>query len=244
MNVILVILDSLRMDHMGCCADCYPEPSGAKTPNLDRLAAESLRFRKAAPESLPTLPMRRAVHTGQRVWPYWVHRSYKGDFKGAPGWGPMQEEQDSVAELLRNADYRTGFVTDTYHQFKASKNFHRGFDEWHWIRGQESDPYRSGPTISDERVLRHIPKSLLRRRRKKSNAHFIERHRQYLMNVAERKSDTQITLETGPAGNCPVASSSITLRDRQVCFESIPPHRLATRGPMHAIGRGLTSAVC
>ena len=189
MNVILVIMDSLRMDHMGCYGDCYPEPPKAKTPNLDRLARESLRFRKAAPESLPTLPMRRAVHTGQRVWPFWDWTWHKGDFKGSPGWGPMQEKQDTVAELLSEAGYRTGFVTDTYHQFKPSKNFHRGFAEWHWIRGNESDPYLTGPHIPDDVVLKHMPKEVIKRRKNPANARFIERHRQYLMNVAGRRSE-------------------------------------------------------
>ena len=32
-----------------------------------------------------------------------------------------------------------------YHQFKPDKNFHRGFDSWRWIRGQESDRLETGP---------------------------------------------------------------------------------------------------
>jgi len=50
-NVILVIIDSLRMDHMGCYADCYPEPPKAETPNLDRLAAHRKRSDSAARRS-------------------------------------------------------------------------------------------------------------------------------------------------------------------------------------------------
>ena len=88
MNVILVIIDSLRMDHIGCYADCYEKGGLAATPALDRLASDSLRFTRAAPESLPTLPARRALHTGQRVWPFWnSNNHYKGDFVGAPGMG-------------------------------------------------------------------------------------------------------------------------------------------------------------
>jgi arylsulfatase A-like enzyme len=61
-----------------------------------------------------------------------------------------------VAEILNAAGYRTALVTDCYHQFKPSKNFHRGFDEWIWIRGQEADPYRSGPKAAWENVARHM----------------------------------------------------------------------------------------
>ncbi|HUV08710.1 MAG TPA: sulfatase-like hydrolase/transferase, partial [Spirochaetia bacterium] len=52
------------------------------------------------------------------------------------------------------------FVTDCYHQFKPSKNFHRGFDEWIWIRGQEHDPYRSGPHVPDGRIEKHMKSTL------------------------------------------------------------------------------------
>jgi len=182
MNVVLVIIDTLRLDHMGCYADCYLDGGRAKTPHLDRLAADSLRFRRAAPESLPTLPMRRAVHTGQRVWPFHDHRHYKGDFVGAPGWGPIREDQDTLAELLQKAGYRTAFVSDTYHQFKPSKNFARGFLQWTFIRGQEIDFCKTGPPVPREVALRHIPES-------KRNDKFVQRHVQYLTNVQDRRSE-------------------------------------------------------
>ena len=184
MNVILVIIDSLRTDHMGCYADLYERGGLALTPHLDRMAKESLRFTRAAPESLPTLPTRRAIHTGTRVWPFWQsNNQFKGDFAGAPGWGPIGEDQDTLAELLSEAGYRTAFITDTYHQFKPSKNFHRGFHEWQWIRGQESDPWRTGPPVSDATVFRHIPKRL------RGDRHFVLRHRQFLQNVQDWKTE-------------------------------------------------------
>jgi arylsulfatase A-like enzyme len=184
MNVILVILDSLRTDHMGCYADRYEDGGRAQTPHLDRLAKASLRFTRAASESLPTLPTRRAIHTGQRVWPFWQSgNQFKGDFLGAPGWGPIGEDQDTLAELLAAGGYRTAFVTDTYHQFKPSKNFHRGFQEWQWIRGQECDLWRSGPPLADDILFRHIPRKL------RTDKQFVERHRQFLRNVSGWKTE-------------------------------------------------------
>jgi len=64
-NVILVILDSLRKDHIGVYGN-----DRIQTPNLDALAKESLRFTRPYPESLPTLCARRAIHTGMRTWPF------------------------------------------------------------------------------------------------------------------------------------------------------------------------------
>jgi len=155
MNVVLIILDTLRQDHVGVYGNDW-----IITPNLDKLASESVLFTRCYPESLPTLPVRRALHTGKRVFPFHGHRDYKGDFNGAPGWGPIPEEQDTLAEVLSGLGYRTAFITDTYHQFKPSKNFHRGFQEWTWIRGQEGDHYKTGPPVPPERLAAHIPDSL------------------------------------------------------------------------------------
>ena len=188
MNVVLIIIDTLRPDHLGCYADTYPYPPRAKTPNLDRLAAESLRFGAAYPECLPTIPARRAIHTGQRVWPFHGWVDLKGnnpiDTQGAaPRWGPMHNEQETLAEQLVVNGYRTAFITDVYHQFKANRNFHRGFQEWRWIRGQETDPYRTGPALPDEFVLHHIAEKL------RDNASFVDVHRRYLTNVADRQGE-------------------------------------------------------
>ena len=49
-NVLLITIDTLRPDHLGCYG--YAQ---IKTPNIDRLAAEGIRFEKAlAPVPLTT----------------------------------------------------------------------------------------------------------------------------------------------------------------------------------------------
>jgi arylsulfatase A-like enzyme len=177
LNCVLIIVDSWRKDHCGCYGNEW-----IQTPHLDALAAESVLFTRAYPESLPTLPVRRALHTGTRTYPFWGHREFKGDFVGAPGWGPIPEKQDTVAELLSKQGYRTALYTDTYHQFKPSKNYARGFQEWSWIRGQENDPYRSGPQVSDEEVFRHLPSN-------QRDPGRVALFRRYLTNVAGRQSE-------------------------------------------------------
>ncbi|MGH2587255.1 MAG: sulfatase [Dehalococcoidia bacterium] len=160
MNVVLVIFDTLRRDAVGCYGD--PPPWGAvNTPVLDRLARESVTFTRAYPESLPTLCARRAIYTGQRTYPF--HNGdfrLKGDFVPAPGWGPIPEEQHTLAEIFGGAGYRTGLISDLYHEFKPSKNFWRGFDQWTFIRGQEVDPSRSGPAPSQEEIDHWVPREM------------------------------------------------------------------------------------
>ncbi len=181
MNVVLVVFDTLRKDHIGAYGNDW-----IHTPNLDAFASEAMRFDRAFPEALPTLPFRRALHTGQRTFPFTNHRPLKGDFPfAAPGWGPIPEEQDTISELLGAAGYRTALFTDVYHQMKPSKNFHRGFDEWQWIRGQETDKYRSGPPLPDGTLEQVLPE------------HFPPIHQQtaffeqYLKNVQSRRDEEE-----------------------------------------------------
>jgi len=159
MNIVLVVFDSLRKD----CIHCYSDPPWweIKTPNLDSLAGESLVMDRAYPESLPTLPTRRALYTGRRVYPFWSSDfRLKGDFVGAPGWGPIPEEQATLSEMLSEAGYRTALVADVYHMFKPSKNYTRGFNQWMFLRGQEIDPSRSGPVPTQEEIEHWLPEEL------------------------------------------------------------------------------------
>ncbi len=160
MNIVLVVFDSLRKDSIGC----YGSPPWGKvhTPHLDALAAESLVMTRAYPESLPTLPTRRALYTGRRVYPFWDSDfRLKGDFVGAPGWGPIPEDQPTLAEMLRDiGGYRTGLIADVYHMFKPSKNYGRGFDQWMFLRGQEIDMARSGPVPTQEEIDYWLPREL------------------------------------------------------------------------------------
>jgi arylsulfatase A-like enzyme len=78
----------------------------------------------------------------------------------APGWGPIPNEQYTLSEILQTAGYRTALISDLYHQFKPSKSFWRGFDQWTFIRGQETDTARSGPGPTQEELDQFIPRSL------------------------------------------------------------------------------------
>jgi arylsulfatase A-like enzyme len=146
MNIVVVILDSLRKDHVGAY-----ENGWIKTPNIDALARESLRFTRAYPESIPTINARRAIHTGTRSWPFkdWVVP--KGEDVVLQGWMPIPEGQTTLAEVLKDNGYTTMLVTDTMHQFKPSYNMHRGFDAFDFIRGQTTDNYKPIWTFPPER---------------------------------------------------------------------------------------------
>ena len=162
MNVILVILDSLRKDHVGVYGN-----DRIHTPNLDAIAEDGLRFTRAHPDAMPTIPARRAIHTGMRTFPI---------APPAYGWKAIPQKQATLAEILKGAGYSTFHITDTYHQFPM--NFDRGFDKYHKIRGQERDHYRDPSTISEEKMREQY---IILGEGKKA--------RQYLANVQGRKSE-------------------------------------------------------
>ena len=98
------------------------------------------------------------LYTGERVYPYTEGEiRLKGDNARLLGWGPIHEDQDTVSELLQESDFRTGLISDLYHQFKPSKNFARGFDQWMFLRGQEIDACRSGPEPSQAEIDYWLP---------------------------------------------------------------------------------------
>ncbi|MCL4217238.1 MAG: sulfatase [Candidatus Hydrogenedentes bacterium] len=181
MNIILVVFDSLRKD----CMSVYGSPpwGAVQTPHFDAFAEEAIIFNNAYPESLPTLPARRALYTGQRVYPF--HNGdfrLKGDFNGSAGWGPIPEYQPTLAELLKEKGYRTALISDLYHQFKPSKNYWRGFDQWMFLRGQETDPARSGPRLTQAEIDHWLPKEL----QDGKTVEFIE---QCILNIRDRTKE-------------------------------------------------------
>lgn len=177
MNVILIILDSLRKDHVGAYGN-----DRIKTPNLDALAAQSLRFDRAYPESMPTIPARRAIHTGMRTFPFRDYDPPKGESIHLYGWQPISEGQTTLAEILRSEGYTTMFVTDTQHQFKPSMNFQRGFGTFYSIRGQARDTYRPPWMCPQDR----IDGSLLSGPNRARQESIL---RQHFANTVDRKSE-------------------------------------------------------
>jgi len=159
-NAILIILDTLRQDHVGCYGNNW-----IKTPHLDNFAQEAVKFTRMYPDSLPTLPARKAMYTGKRVFPFTDDKQGKtksgrgdfiGDALGAPGWGSISESHDTLAELFNRKKYISALFSDVYHQFKPGYNFQRGFTQWEWIRGQEEDAFLSGPEISNEDLQKYL----------------------------------------------------------------------------------------
>jgi arylsulfatase A-like enzyme len=94
-NILLILPDQMRASAMAC--DGNPD---VQTPNIDRLAAEGIRFRRTYANVPVCCPARAILLTG--TYPH-VNGMIANDLR-------LREDQVTIAELLRGAGYRTGFV--------------------------------------------------------------------------------------------------------------------------------------
>src|SRR5215216_1006617 len=152
MNVVVVVMDSLRADHV--------YGPRARTDTLNKVARESLRFTRAYPEGLPTIPARRAIMAGRRTFPFRGWHEYKG-LPPQPGWEPVDSDGQMFTEFLRGRGWTVGYVTDNPHLLlPVHKRFRSKFDRVELVDGQV--PVRRKPKrrVSEREVDRFLPPSM------------------------------------------------------------------------------------
>src|SRR5713226_9022174 len=112
-NVVVITIDTLRADHLGCYG--YKQ---IHTPNIDGLALEGARFKNAYTPVPITLPAHTAIFTGSYPMRTGMH-----DFSG----NRLASDQPTLASLLRSQGYATaGIVGSAVLDSRFGLN--RGFD--------------------------------------------------------------------------------------------------------------------
>lgn len=173
-NLVMVIVDTLRADHV------YGRR--ARTPNIDELARQGLSFTRCFPEAMPTIPARRSILTGRRVFPFHGWHPYRG-LLAEPGWAPIRNVDVAFTSVLRRAGYWTAYVTDnTGVAFSPPwKRFRHSVDAFVRRGGQ----YGGRATGVSERELRHwLPPQM-------EDAETRDRVRRYLANGRYAHDETK-----------------------------------------------------
>lgn len=102
-NIILILADDLGYGDVGCYKK---QPSKIPTPNVDRIAAEGIRFTDAHSPSSVCSPTRYGLLTGRYAW-----RTRLQNGVVAP-WGPPLFAPDrlTVPELVKRQGYATAMI--------------------------------------------------------------------------------------------------------------------------------------
>lgn len=134
-NVIVIIIDTLRADHLGCYG------YGRNTsPAVDSLAAEGVRWEYPTAQANWTLPAIASIYSGLSTRSHGVMMS--DDYVT---WG-MDPEMPTMATVLSDHGYSTGGFVNVY-LISERLGFHRGFQRFyvnymgHGMAGETVDQF-------------------------------------------------------------------------------------------------------
>jgi arylsulfatase A-like enzyme len=119
-NIVFILADDLGYGDLGC----YGQPR-IQTPNIDRLAAEGIRFTSAYAGSTVCAPSRCCLMTGYHTG----HARTRGNM--SPDL-PLRPNDVIVSEVLKQAGYRTGLFGKWSLGQLGSTGYptRKGWDEW------------------------------------------------------------------------------------------------------------------
>ncbi len=138
-NAIVIMFDSLQFNYVGCYGNDW-----IKTPNMDRLAREGVLFENAYTEGLPTVPCRRAMHTGRYTLPY-------------SGWVGLDKADTTIADLCWGRPIDTALIFDCPMYRLPKFGYTRGFDKVWFSHGHEGDDY----FFENDPLIHYEPKDFI-----------------------------------------------------------------------------------
>lgn len=135
-NVVVVVVDTLRSDHLGCYG--YPRPT---SPNLDRLAASAHVFDSAVAQSSWTSPSIASLFTS--LYP---------SAHGVTGFGSsLADEFITLAEILEQHGLRTAGFSANMAFINPDRGFDQGFETFEVL------VRRARPEEKDQKLFGKVP---------------------------------------------------------------------------------------
>jgi arylsulfatase len=108
-NIILILADDMGFSDIGCYG------GEIRTPNLDRMADQGLRFTQFY-NTARCCPTRASILTG--LYPHQAGMGHMTEDRGLPGYtGGLNNQCVTIAEILRQADYST-YMAGKWHVTK------------------------------------------------------------------------------------------------------------------------------
>ena len=130
-NIIFILADDLGYGHLGSYGQEVIE-----TPELDRLADGGLRFTQAYSGSTVCAPSRSVLMTGQHTG----HTTVRANFGPDGERIPLNDEDITIAEVLRSAGYTTGMIGKWGLGEPGTTGLpnNQGFDHWFGFLNQHN----------------------------------------------------------------------------------------------------------
>ena len=142
MRIVQVMFDTLSKDYL----PNYGNP-WVIAPNFQRLEKTCCRFDQFYGGSMPCMPARRELHTGQYNF---LHRS----------WGPLEPFDFSAIEALKQKGVYTHLCSDHSHYWEdGGATYHNRYDTWVGFRGQEGDRWMPHDGSLHESIPKRSPLS-------------------------------------------------------------------------------------
>ena len=128
-NILILMSDNHSWNHVGCYGDAT-----VRTPNIDKVAGEGVRFTHAFCPAPSCTPARSAMLTGQDIWRL---------EQGANLWGTLPSRFAAYTDLLEDAGYLVGYEGKGW----GPGNYEAGG----WARNPAGDRYGSFEEFYNER---------------------------------------------------------------------------------------------
>ncbi len=165
-NIVLITIDSLRADRLHVYGH-----SRETSPNLDRFAADGVRFAEVRSQGPSTRHVFPVLLTG-RYFPVIVQK------KGLKWW-TLEEENDTFAELLKQKGYHTAAVMP-YFRFGRQSGFQQGFDDWDTEIADMTPEWLPTGQLVTERGIAHLDALMKERGPWLLWLHYFDPHAAYL----------------------------------------------------------------
>jgi len=126
-NVILIVVDTLRADHLSCYGYNFNT-----SPNIDRFCLESAKFDNCFSPANWTAPGHASIFTGRYPISDGVHKVLVvNDQSVSPvHCMPLDSDEITLAEILRTSGYQTAAVISNTAIVSREFGFDQGFEYW------------------------------------------------------------------------------------------------------------------
>jgi arylsulfatase A-like enzyme len=132
-NILLIVIDTLRADHLGCYG--YPRDT---SPTIDALAAQSIRFARASAAWPETSQSMAALLSG-------TYCRTNGVLRKTPH--PVSEDLHMLPEILQGIGWQTGAAV-TNGVLSPELHYDQGIDDYYY-QNKNSETYLARTWIKD-----------------------------------------------------------------------------------------------